>query len=830
MKFVTRDTIGASLNVLLLPVLAFIISLKILEFFSINILLIIVALIFTIKNLWLNDLPQQFTRLTKLDLAIVGIAVIELCSYSVSDYPANSFYFLSDFFFFLLFYCLVRVNLREQYQRLGIFILLVVWGIVLVAFGFGSFYHLNRFLSSVGLSDITNFRNSINILTPPGLAIGEWITLFFALLPFPLILLIRFKDSRILRIVFFLAFVAIVLMMCLTFIRGVYVALAIFFAGNVSLFCIYRVFSVRKVFGLAALALFVILLALIPVFKPVITTASMLKTTSQVRSFQARRNIWSNSVDMVRRHPWLGIGANNFAMEYVAFKNPDEEIGAVLRPFSYFLQILIEKGVLGLLAYLLLSAAILLTAHRQIKHWHERPYQQSIVILFTATYLAVLVRDLSDSSIFSNHGLQILLWFVFACLAQPAQTFENNTQFHQGPPFRHQLLWLTLVVLVAFCGLQWRLIARQQAESKLTSSINNLDRGEFDRAENDLAVANRITPDNAQYLAHQAIAGERSLNLDFDYARFNGLKLGATEIQRLKPAIDAYKQVVRLNPADDFAYHNLGWLYWLSNQKNDAFDAMKKANAIDNNVPLYHISLGIFYEYEGNVQAARGEYVRALQISPGLLDSRFFHNLQRRSNEEGEAIRRETISMLETDLRAHSSPVTKAKLGKLHLSDSPGKAFALLKEASYELPGLYKPWLSLGAMYDSLGDKDQAEACYKRGQFLSGNDSSASLKLAEFYDKNNRYEEAANYYRLSHSAFLRLASFHANKVRRIYISNATKRNDVIPQGLLYYLYPEIDIYSLTSRLAEMYLKAGNIEQANRYREMKEKLSSSAGFN
>ena len=411
--------IKTGLNLFFIPLVAFIISIKLQEFFNINLVLIAAVVVYLCKNFWLDNLPPGFLRLNALDISVYLVALVELISYFASTYRSNSFYYLIEAFFFLLFYCLVRYNLRFEYQRLSLFFFLALWGAFLSAVGFMAFYRFSHRLSAAGFYDITNFRYSIYILNPVGLAIGEWVTVLLLLLPFPAILFIRFRHKRFWRWPFCIVLVAILVVTLMTFIRGVYVAIGALFLTVTVLSYWYELFPLKQILQFSGVVVLLTVVGLLPVIKPALTTLSMVKTTSQMRSFEGRKSIWQNSIDIVKDHPFLGIGAYNFSMQYVAYKRQEEESGFALRPFNYFLQILIEKGLLGFVAYSLLTISFFTVSHRKIKSLGDDTYRKAVVIFFMAAYAAVIVRDLTESSIFINRGVQALMFFIFAHNAQP---------------------------------------------------------------------------------------------------------------------------------------------------------------------------------------------------------------------------------------------------------------------------------------------------------------------------------------------------------------------------------------------------------------------------
>ena len=402
------------LDVLLIPLLAFILTLKLQEYFNINLVLIIFALVYLIRESLSERSAFQLQRLNALDYSVLLVVLLELLSFSTSTYQSNSFQYLMEVCFLFLFYTLVRFNLKHEYQRVALFIFISLCATYLAGVGILALLRLQRQLWSLDFPDLIDFRNLIWFLNPVGLSIGEWVTVLFVMLPFPVVLFIKYRRSRLAWILTMPIIVATAFTISITFNRGAYVALfAAFVIGSI-LFYVYRIFPLKKIFWFDAVALGLLFVCLLPWARPVIATLSVVKTTSQARSLEARRGIWKNSFEIVKQHPVLGIGAGNFTMHYVAYDEPGGDGAFVLRPFNYFLHILIEKGVLGLLVYLMLLFSFFFVSHRKINLLKGDVYRSSVVICFMAAYAAVMVRDLSESSILANRGASIILWFMFA--------------------------------------------------------------------------------------------------------------------------------------------------------------------------------------------------------------------------------------------------------------------------------------------------------------------------------------------------------------------------------------------------------------------------------
>jgi tetratricopeptide (TPR) repeat protein len=378
---------------------------------------------------------------------------------------------------------------------------------------------------------------------------------------------------------------------------------------------------------------------------------------------------------------------------------------------------------------------------------------------------------------------------------------------------------LVLLALAVFVCIHFRYVRVRQAEGSLYATTRYLDRSEFAQAQQAIENAVSISPQNAHYLGTEALVQERMLQWRFDINQLQRPELNADQKTHVENAIRYYQAVLKLNPNDDFVYHNLGWLYWYMQQKQLAIESLRKAISIDFSVPLYHVSLGLVDEFSGDMTGAREEYSESLQQSPGLLDSRFFIDLQRRSPAEAEQIVKDATANLEKELAKGNNSILKARLGKLYLTREPEKALSLLKDASASLPSLYRSWFNLGQAYELTGDQERMRQSYEKSVFVNRLEVQPLFRLGKYHDDRQNVQQAISYYRQALSGRLSQFSVHASRIRRIYLSNFTVHDDVIPNGMFLYISPDFDVVWTCNRLAELYQQTGNEQQATYYREL-----------
>ena len=405
------------LDVLLIFVAVFIIALKFQEYFSVNLVLLISSLLYLSRNLFSAKTRARGGSLNLLDFSLSLVVLNEIFNYFQSSYRPNSFLSLTEILFLFLFYWLLRLNLTQEYQRTTLFIFVTLVGVFIAVVTFKSFPELYWRLRELGFDDLTSFRNHIYMFTPIGLSIGEWSTVLLLLVPFPIILIVKYREHRYVRWLLTLITAAILLAIVLTFTRGLYIAAAVFFVVGSVLFWIYQIFPPRRIVIFNLTIILLLLVGIIPVWRPALVTLSLFRTTSQVRSFEARGKVWKDSLRIVRDYPLTGVGAGNFTMKYVGYRSTSDEAAFVLRPFNFLLHILVERGFVGILAYGFLFLSFIFVSYRKLKLLRGDPYKQSIVLLFVTAVIAMLVREMSDSSMFINHAVGVLLCLIFATIA-----------------------------------------------------------------------------------------------------------------------------------------------------------------------------------------------------------------------------------------------------------------------------------------------------------------------------------------------------------------------------------------------------------------------------
>jgi TPR repeat protein len=108
---------------------------------------------------------------------------------------------------------------------------------------------------------------------------------------------------------------------------------------------------------------------------------------------------------------------------------------------------------------------------------------------------------------------------------------------------------------------------------------------------------------------------------------------------------------------------------------------------------------------------------------------------------------------------------------------------------------------------------------YEKSVFVNRLEVQPLFRLGKYHDDRQNIQQAISYYRQALSGRLSQFSVHASRIRRIYLSNFTVHDDVIPNGMFLYISPDFDVVWTCNRLAELYQQTGNEQQATYYREL-----------
>jgi O-antigen ligase len=161
------------------------------------------------------------------------------------------------------------------------------------------------------------------------------------------------------------------------------------------------------------------------------------RLSSRVRSIvdpsdatvQERLYMWKSGLAMWRERPWLGVGPGGVKRSYPQYALPEAGKKSTSHVHSSPLQILVERGVVGLAAWLSIWVAFFVLAARRLRDLgaRERERERAIVIGSIAAVAGFLVTGLTEWS-FGDAEVVVIAWtlaglpFGPAMAARPAQS------------------------------------------------------------------------------------------------------------------------------------------------------------------------------------------------------------------------------------------------------------------------------------------------------------------------------------------------------------------------------------------------------------------------
>ncbi len=143
-----------------------------------------------------------------------------------------------------------------------------------------------------------------------------------------------------------------------------------------------------------------------------------------------RMNVWAAVLDMIRARPILGIGPGNEAFNsvYPLFQRPRY---TALSAYSVFLEVMVEAGIFGLLAFLWLLVMFFHQGWVQLQRLRETQDPQGYWLMAAiAAITGILGQGIADTVMYRPQ-ISTLWWMAIAIVTSyyPAQPVWSNRSF-----------------------------------------------------------------------------------------------------------------------------------------------------------------------------------------------------------------------------------------------------------------------------------------------------------------------------------------------------------------------------------------------------------------
>ncbi len=371
-------------TILLLAVL----TIEIFQFkdhYRIGMLLSIVALAFV------RPLPIQQWTFIDWTLSIIVAYDLVLCFYASCAVPAvyNMIFSFYGFTVYLIVRKLLATGKSLNLFQVGSYLPIGAALILTVC----SFIIFRNSVLEAGFTDTYHFRF---LFRPLGYVTNVWAEILLVLLGW--ICFIRRYSS----IFIFLTIVTILL----SFSRGAYVALGIYLV-------IWIAATKSAKHWKPLLAVFAAI-AIIAILFPteMKTTLRMNATVSQQRSSEWRINSTYAAWEIFEKHPILGYGNGSYTLVIDESLNQDSTVPFTTFAPNIIIKLLIEKGIIGIIPYLLLLVEIIGIA------LSRRKDENTWIII--ATLIALSTKEMAQSTMFDIPFVWLMFFILLAFLQRQA--------------------------------------------------------------------------------------------------------------------------------------------------------------------------------------------------------------------------------------------------------------------------------------------------------------------------------------------------------------------------------------------------------------------------
>jgi O-antigen ligase len=135
----------------------------------------------------------------------------------------------------------------------------------------------------------------------------------------------------------------------------------------------------------------------------------------------ARTEFWAVAFDMLRDHPLLGVGPDNFRWQFAGYSGvPADNLG--IHAHNQYLETLADTGILGLIGFVWLLAALLRLATERVRTaTSDWPWRAALFASLTAWLLHALLDDFERF-----WPTSVAFWLIAGLSLRPARHEERS--------------------------------------------------------------------------------------------------------------------------------------------------------------------------------------------------------------------------------------------------------------------------------------------------------------------------------------------------------------------------------------------------------------------
>lgn len=344
-------------------------------------------------------------NLNYIDFALLLICVTEIILSFFSYYRPKTLISLYRVIAGVVLWFFMRICVNNKRIVRRVLYSLSLMTVVISALTIFSYLKHRTAFIKLGYNDLTVIRQFYH---PLGNISNDWVAVLLVFLPIPIssFFLTKSKWPKLLH---FSSLTCTNIALLVSYSRGAYLALIVFYSTILFISLLKNNDEFVHFLILSTLSITFSVMTLLPDIKSVQTTCKLQQTTVQRRSISGRYIKWKESLELYKRFSITGVGCGNYELASGLYGLKDFD-SMSYRSTNSYLQILVEKGVIGTLSYIIAVSMILIEffQHRIVR-LHGIP--------FVAAIAAFMVREFFFCTYFEDNRFPILfvltLFFIF---------------------------------------------------------------------------------------------------------------------------------------------------------------------------------------------------------------------------------------------------------------------------------------------------------------------------------------------------------------------------------------------------------------------------------
>lgn len=623
---------------ILLTSITSILLFKVQETYHLGIFLFLIGIMVT------APLPLQ--KWTFIDIALGSIICYDIIScFNTSQCIQTILQSFFSVYCMITYLILRRIFSTLDFSQILFKISYIPIGIALLL-SFCSFIVFYNSVQNVGFDDTYHFRF---LFRPLGYATNVWAEILLILLGW--VCLAR-------RFTVFLSFLT-TLAILLSFSRGAYIALFVYLLAWT-----ITVKPLKRKLKILAASLAAIIIIAISFPTEMRTALLMNDTVSQQRSTEWRIDAIGSTWEIVKEYPFFGQGNDSYTFAIDRTLNQDSTQNYTSFAPNLPIQLLIEKGFVGTLLYVLLVIAI---STYVWKHRHK-----TNVCIIGCTLLALSVKEMTQATLTSTPFTYFSVFILLALMQKKDENTENSEkQTEHGSILVPGIVLLTYLSAIILNQIQ------TSNENYCKESFAELNKGNIEKATQLIEETGNQIP----YLVQRGIL-------------YTECYLKTQELSYAKKAEQSLAKAHKLQLKDVQIIYLQAYLALQKGENDEACFLLTDLATCYPKNSLYLYTLGEAYYLYGKKDKALAYWTDAILYTPRLLAIKRIVELQQTDPLFYNSLKHQLYTL---DTSKLSSPIDWACYGYImHWYGNQPVAEIYLKKAVSVLPNLATPWQLLG--------------------------------------------------------------------------------------------------------------------------------------